>query len=195
MWGNHPPYEVGKPYTYPVGTGVQEKDPDLAVLPAPSCPAVLPRYSRRLLPFLDEARFIHHQDPVCLSQLLDHVGLQFIAHRLLIPVRFLQQPLHPVGVRFSQFLSHLPAVLALHRREQPLQVAPNALSHLGTSKMRPDPTRQLCQHVGSLADDAPFSLHRARFWLRFLFWTHSLSPPHPFYHVSSLNGAVVLEAV
>src|SRR6266487_3979444 len=63
---------------YPVGTGVQEKDPDLAVLPAPSCPAVLPRYSRRLLPFLDEARFIHHQDPVCLSQLLDHVGLQFI---------------------------------------------------------------------------------------------------------------------
>ncbi len=85
----------------PLRTGIQQEDPDLAVLPAPSCPTVLPRYSRRLLPFLDEARFIHHQNPTRFPQVLDYVGPQVIAHGLLIPVCFRQQTLHAVRIRVS----------------------------------------------------------------------------------------------
>jgi hypothetical protein len=46
--------------------------------------------------------------------MLDDIGSQIVAHRLLIPVRLREQALHPMHVRISQLLGHLPAVLAFH---------------------------------------------------------------------------------
>ena len=75
--------------------GIQQQDADLTVLAPPGRAAVLPRHPRRLLAFLDEARFIEHQHPVGFSQVLDEVGAQIVAHGILIPVCICQQPLHP----------------------------------------------------------------------------------------------------
>src|SRR5260221_7826774 len=89
----------------PFGAGIQEKDPDLTVLPAPGGPAVLPGHPCRLLAFLDKTGFIHDQDPACLPQMLDHIGPQVITHCLLIPLRLCEQSLDAMCVRVSQFLS------------------------------------------------------------------------------------------
>ena len=71
-----------------------------------------------------------------LPQVLDHVGTQIITHYLLIPVGLCQEPLHAVRVRVSQFLGHLPAVLAFDRGQQPAQVASHPAAHLSTLKAR-----------------------------------------------------------
>ncbi len=73
-----------------------------------------------------------------------------------------------------------------------MQVALHAAAHFDTPKTWGDPQRQLSQGLCSLADDAQFLL----LWAAGSCWsfccTHAYSPPHPFYHLSTLSGTVVL---
>ena len=51
--------------------------------------------------------------------MLEDIGPQIVAHRLLIPVCLREQALHPMHIWISQFLGHLPAVLAVHGCQEP----------------------------------------------------------------------------
>jgi hypothetical protein len=141
-----------------LGGSIQQKDADLTVLASPGRAAVLPRHPRRFLPFLDESCFIDHQHPVFFSQVFGDVGAHVVAHRLLIPVRIPQQPLHPTWASLPEFLGQLPAVLALDWRQQALQEAARSGSHLRPSKTGRDARMQLGQLLGSFSDRAQFTL-------------------------------------
>jgi hypothetical protein len=53
---------------------------------------------------------------------LVHIGLQVIADRVRIPLHAGEKLLHPVRYGIADRLGELPAVLALNRRQQPMQV-------------------------------------------------------------------------
>src|SRR5216684_9348204 len=127
--------------------------------------------------------------------MLDHIRAQLVAHRFLIPVSFFQQPLHSVRVRFSQFLGHLPAVLALDRSQQSLQVASHPCSHLGAAKVRPNPSHQFSQGLRALTADAQLPLFLTAGLLCPFFGGHLLHLPEASYHICVLTGTVVLSPV
>ena len=175
-----------------MGGGIQQKDADLAVLAPPGCPAVLPRHPCRLLSLLDEPCLIEDQDPVCFCQVLGDVGPQVITHGLLIPVRLPQQPLHPTRSVLCPCFGHLPAVLALHGRQQSFQEAPRPPAHLGSLKARPDALLYFSQRLGSCAHDPEFVLF---VFVMSFFCGHLLHPSEAFYHVWALSVTVVLGVV
>jgi len=85
----------------PLAASIQKKHPNLAVFLPACCATVLPRHPRRFLAFLHKARFIDHQDPTVLPQVLDDVRLQVITHSLFIPIGLSQEPLHPAWTSFA----------------------------------------------------------------------------------------------
>ena len=99
--------------------------------------AVLIGHSRRFLAFFQETRLVHHQHPVCVPQMLDHIPAQFIAYRFLIPIRLGQEPLHPMRAAFAQLFGELPAVLALDGGQQGTQEAARAGPGFCAAEMRP----------------------------------------------------------
>src|SRR6266487_3750305 len=80
-----------------------------------------------------------------------------------------------VGV--SQFLGHLPAVLAFDRGQQPAQIASHSAAHLGTSKARGNPSRQLSQGRRAPVDDAEVFFPCTPCPFRLFFCSHACSPP------------------
>jgi len=103
----------------PLRARVSEKDANLAVLPAARGPAVLALYPDRLRAFLKETSLVHDQHAVRIAQILNHVGLQVVTHTIRVPLRRIEQPLHPLRTRLTQLFGKLPAILALDAREQP----------------------------------------------------------------------------
>ena len=104
------------------GASVDQKYPDLTVFDPPRRAAVLPLYSNRLLPFLEESGLVHHQHRVSGGQMLHHVVPEVIANQVRIPAIGGQQALHPVGCGIPRLLRQLPPVLALDRADQSPQV-------------------------------------------------------------------------
>src|SRR5258708_1773120 len=100
--------------------------------------------------------------------------------------------MHSVRVRFSQFLAHFPAVLALNSSQQSLQVASHPFSHLGTAKVRPDPHQQFSQGLRALTDAAQLSLFLTACLFCPFFGGHLLHLPEASYHIFVLTGTVVL---
>ena len=122
----------------PVG-GVEQEDPDLLVLASARGPAVLARDPRRLGPFLDEPRLIHHHHArVRVPQLLDHIGPQHVTHGLRVPVGVGEEALHSLRACLAEPFSELPAILPLHVAQQPNQIAPHPLAHLAPMEIAPD---------------------------------------------------------
>src|SRR5258708_27650235 len=103
--------------------------------------------------------------------------------------------MHSVRVRFSQFLSHLPAVLARDLSQQSLQVASHTFSHLGAAKVRPDPHNQFSQGLRALTDDAQLPLFLTACLFCPFFGGHLLHLPEASYHIFVLTGTVVLEQI
>jgi hypothetical protein len=68
-----------------------------------------------------------------------------IAHLIGIPAHAGKEILHPVRRRVTRVLSQLPAVLALHRSKQALQIGPHPTARLDPAKARRDPLDQLIQ--------------------------------------------------
>jgi hypothetical protein len=85
-----------------------------------------------VLPPLDETGLIHDEHRVTFAQLFNDVFPQHVVCSIGIPLRSLEQVLYAVGCRFADPLSELPAVLALDRAQQALQVRERPLSGLGT---------------------------------------------------------------
>jgi hypothetical protein len=121
---------------------VAEKDADLAVLDAAGRARVLPLHAGRLRALLDEAGLVDHQHGVLIAEMLDRVGPQVVAHGLGIPAHAEEEVLHPVGRAVARGLGQLPAVLALDRRQQALEIRRRPPARLDPKKARRDPRRQ-----------------------------------------------------
>jgi hypothetical protein len=116
---------------------------DLAVLDASGRAAVLALHACRVQPLLDEPGLIDDQHRSVVAQLLDDVLAQHVARGVRIPLRALQQVLHAVRRGLAQPLGQLPAVLARHFAQAPLQVLQAALPGFGS----PEQPRQPLMHV------------------------------------------------
>ncbi len=81
--------------------GVGQKDPDLAIGNLASCARVLGCDAHRLLPLFEKAGLIDHQHRFRVGQVRQDVVLQVITHLVRIPMRGVEQALHPVWRRFS----------------------------------------------------------------------------------------------
>ena len=80
-----------------------------------------------------------------IAQVLGHVRPQVIAHRVDVPVRRVQQPLHPLRPRLAQVFGQLPAVLALDPIQQPRQIPLRPLPRFGPAEAPRDPAVQRIQ--------------------------------------------------
>jgi hypothetical protein len=169
---------------------IEQKHPNLAVLPPPSGATVLPGDSGGFLPFLDKACLIHDENPLLLPQMLHHIGLQGIPHGFFIPVGLAQQSLHPTRAVFAQRFSHLPTIFAFQGREQALEVASCSRSRLGAAKVRPN----ACLHLSQFFCDPrqPVSWSRVLFGVQ-SFQGHLLPLLEAVYHFAHLTVTVVLD--
>jgi hypothetical protein len=126
-----------------LGAGIQEADADLAGRAATSRAAVLRRHPRRLLAFLQEARFIDDQEARFRSQMRQDVCAQLITHRFLIPLGLGEQPLYAMGATLADGFSQLPTILALDGSQQAFQKTAHSSTHLGASKAGAHPRLHL----------------------------------------------------
>jgi hypothetical protein len=75
----------------------------------------------------------------------DHIGPQVIAHLIGIPAHAGEKILYTVRRSVACMLGQLPAVLALHRAEQTLQIGPDPPARLDPAKTWRDLLDQLIQ--------------------------------------------------
>ena len=137
-----PPFQVISPHPRqvefpvqqgpPLGRGVGQKYPDLAVLDPPRRAAILPLHPNGLVPLLQKSRLVHHQNSMDVAQMLHHVVPEIVANQVGVPDVGGQQVLHPIGGGVPRLLRQLPAVLAFHGTEQPPQVVQRPPTRLGT---------------------------------------------------------------
>jgi hypothetical protein len=118
----------------PAGCAVRQKDPHLAVLNLARRAAVLPFDTDRLGALLQEASFVDNANPVCRPEALHDKHLQFISHGVGIPLGPKQQPLQRLWVAGPGRFGHLPAVLALHQRQQPAKILAGRFTGLAAGK-------------------------------------------------------------
>jgi hypothetical protein len=136
------------------GARIEQEDTNLAVGCSPRRTAVLWGYPCGLLSLLEKACFIDDQHTLFACQVLDDVPAQFIAYGLLIPFRFLQEPLHPMRIGFPKSLGHLPAILAPHGGQQTPEVALQARADFRAANVLAQACGELFQHLGCTSDAA-----------------------------------------
>src|SRR6185295_17210288 len=111
-----------------VSTGLAQKYPNLAIL-HPTCRAtILAGHPSRLLPFFEKPGLIEDQHRLRIAALLDQIGTQLIPDGLGIPYGTPQQMLHTIGRRIAVDFRQLPAIFALHRAEQAVDIGPGAVT-------------------------------------------------------------------
>ena len=123
----------------PVPAGIGEKHPDLAVLDAACGAGVLAFDAGRLVALLQEAGLVEHQHGIRIAEVLDHIGAQVIAHRIGIPVHAGEEVLHAIGAGIAGRFGQVPAVLALERREQALQIGSGASARFDAAEPGSNP--------------------------------------------------------
>ena len=85
-----------------VPAGIAQKDPNLAILDATGCATILAGDASGVPTFLEETGFIHHQNRLVVTQVLDHVLLQIITDVIGVPERAAQQVLDAIGVWLTE---------------------------------------------------------------------------------------------
>ena len=71
--------------------------------------------------------------------MLHHISPQVVADQIRVPPGGGQQPLHPIGGALAGMLGQLPAVLATHVAEQPLQIGQHPPTWLSAGEPPRDP--------------------------------------------------------
>jgi hypothetical protein len=102
--------------------------------------------------FLQEPGLIHDQHAGVVAQLLDHIGSQIIADRVGLPLSGIEQALHATRMWLAELFRQLPAVLALHRSQEALQVPPRPLPDLRAAEPRSEPRMQPVEPRGPRVD-------------------------------------------
>jgi hypothetical protein len=88
---------------------------------------------------------VDHQHRLGVTQMLDHVGAQVIAHAVFVPHRPGQQVLHPIRGGIPGVLGERPAVLAWPIRKQPQHERPGPPAWLHPPKPARNPAQQRIQ--------------------------------------------------
>jgi len=131
---------------------VGEKHPDLTIFELARRSAILFRHSCRFLAAFTKARFVDHQDRLGITQLLQDVGTQIVAHQIGVPGCAVQQPLHTVRSGFSGVFSQLPAIFTRGGTHDALQVGQCPTTRFRSSKTRGDAGIQAFEFLPPLPD-------------------------------------------
>src|SRR5829696_727240 len=83
-----------------------------------------------------------------IAEMLDHIGAQIIAHGVGIPVHAREKVLHAIGASIAGGFGQMPAVLALERGEQALQIGPGASARLDATEAGSNPGAEIIQLIG-----------------------------------------------
>jgi hypothetical protein len=81
------------------------------------------------------------------TQLGGHEGAEIIADRIGVPHRGAQQPLHRLRIGMPGLLRQPPAVLALHRRQQPQHELPGSTAGLHPAEPAPDQAHEFIEQL------------------------------------------------
>jgi hypothetical protein len=112
------------------GRHVSQEHPELAILDTPGGPRVLALHSGGFGAFLQESSLIGHHHPTSVTELLQHIPPEVIAHRIGVPGVEVQQALHAIGGQVPGRLSDRPGVLPLRPREQAQHIHPGPATGL-----------------------------------------------------------------
>jgi hypothetical protein len=104
--------------------GVGEEHTELAVLDPPRGTGVLALHAGGFEALLQEPGLVDDQHAGGVAEVLHDVAAHVITHSVGVPVRRVQQPLHPVRGRVPRDLGQRPAVLARQRSQQPAHIRP-----------------------------------------------------------------------
>src|SRR5215208_540379 len=129
----------------PLGAGVGQEHPQLAVVDLAGGARVLALDPDRGRALLEEPGLIHHQHRARVAEVLDHIAAQVVPDQLRIPAGRGQQSLHPVRGALPGMLGQLPAVLATHVAYQPTQIRQHPPTRLGAGEPTADPGVQRLQ--------------------------------------------------
>ena len=124
---------------------IAQEDADLAVPDPALQPRALTRHAGRLRSFLQEPSLVQNQYGIGIAELLDHVGLQVVPHRVSVPPRGRQELLHTIRRAVAGRFGQLPAVLTLDRRQQATKVGRSPAARLGPPKTGCDAIHDLVQ--------------------------------------------------
>src|SRR5579859_1658914 len=138
--------------------GVAEEDADLAVLASSRGATVLPLHPDRLPPLFQKAGLIDDEHPILLSEVLNHIRPEVIAHRIRVPVCGIEQPLHPLRTGLAQVFGELPAVLALNPIQQSCQVALGSISCFRSPEPASNPRMEVIQSCTPALNRRPLYL-------------------------------------
>ncbi len=116
--------------------GVGQKDANLAIGDFACRSGVLGGYPNGLGAFLDKAGLIDHQHCFWVGQVRQDILLQVVTYPVGIPMRCVEQTLHPVWRPFSRQFRQLPSVFALGDAQQTTEIGHGPLTGLGTFKVR-----------------------------------------------------------
>ncbi len=125
--------------------GVRQKHPELAVLGPAGRAGVLALHPGRFDALLQESRLIHDQHAIPMAEVLHHIRPQVNTHLPRVPPGVVQQPLHPIRRGVPGRLRQLPAVLALHRSQQPRHIRPRLPPRLDPAEPARHPPEQRIQ--------------------------------------------------
>ena len=131
-----------------MAAGIGEKDADLAGLDAPGSAGILALHAYGLIAFLEKAGLIEHQHGLRVTEMLNRIGPQVIAHRISIPVHAREKILHAVWCGVTGRFRQVPAVLALERRQQPLEIGARPPARLDAGEARGYAGEEIIQLIG-----------------------------------------------
>ena len=130
-----------------LATGIGQENTDLTVLDPSRSPRILARHAGRLGSLLQEPGFVDDQHAVRRPQVLDHITAAQVARLVLVPQDMRQNPLGAPGAAVPDRFGQLPAVLALGRAEQPLQIQAHLAPRLRTPEQLTQAPLQLRQRL------------------------------------------------
>jgi len=105
----------------------------------------LPLHPHRPGALLQEPGLITDQHPARIAEPPGYEAAQVIADRIGVPGRGAQQPLHRLRILVTGLLRQLPAVLPLHRRQQPQHELPRRAPRLRPAEPARDKGHQLIE--------------------------------------------------
>ena len=139
--------------------GVSEEHPDLAIFQVARRAAMLPGHPCGLFATLAKTRFVDHQDRVRITQALQDVGTQIIAHQVCIPDRAVEQALHPIGAALSGVFGELPPIFPFDGTHDAFEVRQGS-----PTRFRSEQNEGRCGHAG-VRVPAPTSRLRQRWFV------------------------------
>ncbi len=130
----------------PAGSGIDHVDGDLGVLDAASSARVLALDTDGRDALLQVPGLVDHEHRLGVVQMFHHIGADIVADCVGVPLRPVQQVLHPVRGRVTGVLSEGPTVLSRQVRQQTEHQCPRPTSWFDSGEPSCDAFHRLIEH-------------------------------------------------